>query len=214
MVRTFYRLGWVGVVGGLLAGTAAWSDEDWLPEALTLGGLLALDQKINAEVRRHQTEEGLEIARWISRVGHPLLVGAGAAWAASRSREPARKRKWTQVAQAVATAGAVAETLKLLVGRPRPVDWRNGDHSLGPKLDFDLSFPSGHAAGVFAAATVLGREDPRHRDGYLVGAILVGLSRLYLDRHYASDVWAGALVGIASGKYVQRHGRGLVEIKF
>lgn len=214
MFGTFYRVCLTCLVGGLLSGKVAWPEEDWLPEALTLGGLLAWDHKINAEVRRHRTEEGLTVARWVSRAGHPLLLGAGAAWAAGRAREPGQKRKWSRVAQAVATAGALSEVLKWMVGRPRPADWRNGDHRLGPRLDFDLSFPSGHAAGIFAAATVLGQEDPRHREEYLAGAILVGLSRLYLDRHYASDVFAGALLGIATGKYVRRHGRGLVEIQF
>jgi undecaprenyl-diphosphatase len=74
------------------------------------------------------------------------------------------------------------------------------DESLG------FSFPSGHASMSMAAAVVLGyvlvREGIAPRATLIVGpllAILIGISRMYLDVHWASDVLGGWAVGAAYG---------------
>lgn len=71
------------------------------------------------------------------------------------------------------------------------------------------SFPSGHAATAFAAASVIERHF-----GYrlawptLAAATYVGMSRLHENRHYLSDVVFGAAMGTAIGwTVVGRHGR-------
>ena len=61
------------------------------------------------------------------------------------------------------------------------------------------SFPSGHAATAFAAATAVALVYPRLRVPVLVLAALVALSRVYLGVHYWSDVLVGSLFGIAVG---------------
>lgn len=68
------------------------------------------------------------------------------------------------------------------------------------------SFPSGHTATAFVAAEFLHQE---YKDksawisvgGYTVAA-LIGASRVYNDRHWISDVVAGAGIGILSTKLV------------
>ncbi len=59
----------------------------------------------------------------------------------------------------------------------------------------DFSFPSGHAATAFAAATVLIFFDKKRRWFYYLVAVLISYSRIYLGCHYFLDVIAGALVG-------------------
>jgi membrane-associated phospholipid phosphatase len=83
------------------------------------------------------------------------------------------------------------------------------DHPLqGQSTD---SFPSGHAMGAFAVATVLAEE---HRDRRWVPwaayttAGLIGGSRLSLERHFPSDVIVGALLGHSIGKMVAARQRG------
>lgn len=96
-------------------------------------------------------------------------------------------------------AGLVEYALKHLVGRPRPA---SAGPFLGPEFD---SFPSGHATSVFAVATVLGSFYPRLRWPLYTLAAAIALGRVYLARHYLSDIVAGALVGLVIASLVLRH---------
>ena len=62
------------------------------------------------------------------------------------------------------------------------------------------SFPSGHSAAAFAAASVLERH-LGYRGSWpaIIGAFYVGASRLVDRRHFLSDVMFGAAVGTAAG---------------
>jgi hypothetical protein len=88
----------------------------------------------------------------------------------------------------------MVEPLKFSVGRLRP---DGSDHQ---------SFPSGHTAITFAAATVLERH-LGWRKAVLAYAIAsyVAVSRLHDDRHYLSDVVFGAAVGSIAGRTVVHH---------
>lgn len=92
---------------------------------------------------------------------------------------------------------AIVQALKYTVRRERPDG--SGKNS----------FPSGHAADTFAAATVLQRHfGPKAAiPSYLV-ASYVAMSRLHENRHFMSDVIFGAGVGYMVGHTVTRHGRG------
>ena len=94
-------------------------------------------------------------------------------------------------AQINATTWAYA--LKFAVDRTRP----NGD----PR-----SFPSGHSTATFATAMVL-----QQHYGWKVGvpffaaATYTAVSRLTVNKHWASDVTFGAFVGMASARTVTLH---------
>lgn len=64
------------------------------------------------------------------------------------------------------------------------------------------SFPSGHTATVFMAATMLHKEYGCRSRWYSIGgytvASFVGISRILNNRHWLSDVLAGAGIGILS----------------
>lgn len=89
---------------------------------------------------------------------------------------------------------------KFAVGRARP-DAGEGTQSYDPFEGFDKSFPSSHAARTFAVAAVFADAYPQPIP-FLVytGAALISLSRIYLNEHFASDVFAGAALGFAIGK--------------
>jgi membrane-associated phospholipid phosphatase len=68
------------------------------------------------------------------------------------------------------------------------------------------SFPSGHTATAFAAATFMAKEYGHISKWYSIGAYSVatgvGVMRMMNNRHWVSDVLAGAAVGILSTNVV------------
>ena len=99
----------------------------------------------------------------------------------------------------LSVAGAI-QILKHLIGRPRPRFAHGDELVLGPSLDSGLdSFPSGHAANAFGAATVLAWFFPAVRIPLFLVAGLVAVSRVLRGSHFPTDVWAGAVLGVVIG---------------
>jgi membrane-associated phospholipid phosphatase len=135
--------------------------------------------------------------------GDALETGAGPVWStvfvagmftAGRFSHGSRFRAMTyDMLDAAIVNFGYTGLLKVAVGRERP----NGQDN--------KSFPSGHASNSFALAAVAERHY-----GWKVGvpaylvAGLVGASRLEQDKHYLSDVVAGAALGYIVGRTVVR----------
>ncbi|KKS47973.1 hypothetical protein A3J20_00900 [Candidatus Gottesmanbacteria bacterium RIFCSPLOWO2_02_FULL_42_29] len=62
-----------------------------------------------------------------------------------------------------------------------------------------FSFPSGHAALAFTGAYIMSQARKRWSWLFYVLAFLVAVSRLYLGKHYPSDIIAGSLLGLLIG---------------
>ena len=88
---------------------------------------------------------------------------------------------------ALAPVNLVVEGLKAAVGRTRPDGDRRRRNS---------SFPSSHTANAMALAWMLSRRWPRARWSFFGMAALVAFSRMYLDRHYLTDVLAAVGIGV------------------
>jgi membrane-associated phospholipid phosphatase len=117
--------------------------------------------------------------------------------------------------EAAIVGEATTGLLKRLVGRSRPyvsdgADPRDFAFLKGFGDGDRRSFPSGHTTTAFAVAAAVTDETTIWwpRSTWVVGPIMytgatmVGLSRMYHSRHWASDVALGAMVGIFSGKKV------------
>ena len=60
------------------------------------------------------------------------------------------------------------------------------------------SFPSHHAFRAFSIAIIVGMHFPRSFPYLICTAAIIGFSRIYLSRHYLSDVLAGILLAVGA----------------
>ena len=109
---------------------------------------------------------------------------------------------------AASVAGVTVTALKFAFGRQRPSSGFDADH-----YDLfqpgDASFPSGHTAIAFSVATSLSRDIKGRWDDVALysAASLTGFARMNDNKHWLSDVVAGAAVGIVSGRWATRGNR-------
>jgi membrane-associated phospholipid phosphatase len=103
----------------------------------------------------------------------------------------------------------VNQGIKRLFRRPRPT--LDGDPGLRVRRPLTSSFPSGHASsGAFAATVLTSYDGRRSAPVWWTLASIVGLSRVYVRIHHASDVIAGAVVGRLLGLGAARIARGVL----
>ena len=123
-----------------------------------------------------------------------VAAGLALAWLdGSRGR---RAGVATSIA-ALGTTYVVQRMIKPVFRRKRP--WVDRDVLVVGIRTTDASFPSGHAASSFAAATALATFYPKAAPLTYALATGVALSRVHLGHHFPSDVAAGGLIGVAAG---------------
>jgi membrane-associated phospholipid phosphatase len=120
--------------------------------------------------------------------------------------------------EAVLLGGAITGVTKMIAGRARP--YKDTANSLnfglmrGLKGGTDYqSFPSGHTTAAFAFASIISAETSHWWPGsrwvigpiFYGGAALTGVSRVYNQYHWASDVVTGAAIGTLTGIKVYRY---------
>ena len=96
----------------------------------------------------------------------------------------------------------VVSGLKELVARPRPFLVLTDVFLLAKEKS--MSFPSGHAATSFMAATALAAYFKKYAAVFYSFAAAVAVSRVYMGVHYPSDVLAGAGLGILIGYFLTK----------
>lgn len=156
--------------------------------------LNALDLAVYRRVRSlARTPESVRWVRRYSRLGEH-----GAMWlavgAAGVGTDHGRRVRWLRATGCVGAAYLLSTSIKLAVGRRRPLVEDLPHLMVTPT---GLSFPSSHSTSSFCAAQAFAGLLPR---GPLYGAATaMAVSRLYLGVHYPSDVAAGAALGTAIG---------------
>jgi membrane-associated phospholipid phosphatase len=182
-------------IGHDYARFISWENVDWL--AIGAGAAFAVHPADNS-VRTHVEGGGVATYPGADLYGRqvfqmPLAIGwwiAGASVGSVRGAATGRDLVRAQI-----SAASWTYVMKLATDRTRP----NGD----PR-----SLPSGHAANVFATATVL-----QQHYGWKAGvpayaaAIYTAASRVAADEHWLSDVAFGAAVGLVAGRTVTLHVR-------
>ena len=89
--------------------------------------------------------------------------------------------------------------VKAVIDRTRPDSGDNPKVRVGNSDSHDeTSFPSGHSAGAVAVAEAFVRSYPNHAMAARTAALAVAAVQVPRGTHYAGDVVAGVLIGLAA----------------
>ena len=154
------------------------------------------DRSFNAKLLSHYDTVNTVFApgKYLGNTPEQIALSLGT-YAVGRLRhQPKVAHLGMDLLQAQILTEILVEPIKFATHRMRPDD---SNHQ---------SFPSGHAAVTFAAATVIERHLGWRKSvlGYAI-ASYVAMSRIHDNRHYLSDVIFGAAVGSIAGRTVVHH---------
>ena len=186
-----------------------WEDQTWVGIPLFAAGLIAKSEKTafrqdynnpNTRIRLIKYNFHNEIDNYTQYVPLALTIGLKIGAVEGRSDWP---RFWASSAASAAIMAGLVNGIKYTASEMRPDgSTRN-------------SWPSGHTATAFMAATILHKEYGLTRSKwYSVGAYTLatatGVMRVLNNRHWISDVLSGAGIGILSVEL----GYGLMDLLF
>lgn len=98
----------------------------------------------------------------------------------------------------------ITEALKIVIHRPRPYVVLDLVRKIIPENSDLKSMPSGHAALFFAIAMAVYLYNKKLGIFFFIGAILMGIARVYCGVHWPSDILVGAIIGILSAIIVDK----------
>ncbi len=178
----------------------------WWHGLIAAGGvsaLMLLDRPVQRFAQHNNGTGADHVASVVRHFGQPEVYGtvtAGLLVTGLAIHKPGITRAGGRLMTTLLLAGATASVGKFALGRPRPDESLDLDGFV--PFSGQTSMPSGHSTMAFALATSL--ADEIHRPLATVGlytmATSVAWSRVNDNRHWLSDVAAGALVGITSAK--------------
>ncbi|MBI3595702.1 MAG: phosphatase PAP2 family protein [Nitrospirae bacterium] len=173
-----------------------------LPLVFLEDGLI---RSILKDLRVHPLFKLMHILTWFGR-GWVLAVEAAVLYVIGRwLKQQKLKQAGGRSLIAVAVAGTVVQVVKHLTGRPRPKLVDTGIMNWGPSFASGHdSFPSGHTISAFAMAAVLSAVYPAGQWIWYSLAVFVAFTRIYIDAHFASDVFVGAVLGVLIGVWASR----------
>jgi membrane-associated phospholipid phosphatase len=179
--------------------------------------MFPLDRQLAIAVRDSGLVSNPSLRRAASTIGFlgspgPFIIGGTMYVIGRYANKPRLAHVAVHGTEAIFVGLAVAGAVKTTLGRARPyitADTNPGNFGFlrGFKSDAYQAFPSGHATTAFAVASAVTAESSEWWPGrtWLVGTVLyggatlVGVSRMYEDKHWASDIIMGAAIGIFSG---------------
>jgi undecaprenyl-diphosphatase len=162
----------------------------------------AFDDRVDTWVEQHRNPRLDPIFYGLSSAAdHGLLWIALGALRAARTADPAPALR---LGAAMGIESALTNgPIKACFRRIRPPHQPAGPLPYGMHRPRTSAFPSGHATSAFTAASLLS-AGTRRAPLYFSLAALVASSRVYTRMHHASDVLAGAALGLVFGQVAKR----------
>ena len=203
-----------------------WNGKEWVIAGAFVGveaALMAADEpvqrwSVNLSERNTQVHG---VGQYVTQFGGTyeayVLAGLGAYSFIFKNQKLATTT--LLATQSYITGAAVESVIKFISGRQRPATYTIPNREIEPSFKgpfasptYDVngkklnsSFPSGHTTVAFAAATVFAMEYKNTKIVPILSygaASLIGLSRITENRHWLTDVIAGAALGYFTGKHV------------
>jgi membrane-associated phospholipid phosphatase len=198
--------------GSILIAPVGWSKEQWIRASAIVAGLAILsnqDHHVRSFSQQNRTNTTENMSYYLEKIGNgtPALALLGVSYVSSLVIKNQKLKTTTLSAVESMAVAAVLTTLgKYLVHRERPYSTVDQYQFDGPKLSTrNLSFPSGHTGTAFALATVFAEAYGDSKIAPILAysaATLAGLSRIHDNKHWATDVLGGAILGFLAGKFV------------
>ncbi|MCU0376085.1 MAG: phosphatase PAP2 family protein [Chitinophagaceae bacterium] len=213
----------------MAASPARWKGESWFQfggSVAIIGAIIPMDNVLNVPFENWQQNGAKRFGEAGDVVGGlPFQFGfTGAAWGVGllAKNKPMQHFALDNL-QAQLYTGGITFVIKELFHRARPETGLDGYNWFGPfNGRGNDSFISGHTSLSFATATMVFLHSKKK---WWVGlaaygvATGVGISRMQMQKHWASDVIGGALVGTAVSAFVyrqqqmRRSGKKLTQLK-
>jgi hypothetical protein len=191
----------------------------WLTAGAVAAGTAVMysqDQDVYEWVGKHRTDSSDNVSSAFESMGNAgvLVAGVGLTYLSGKLSDNDKATQTSVMAMEALTVSTVyTYALKFSTHRHRPIEGAQHDVWDGAAMRSEnLSFSSGHSSAAFSVMTVFAHE---YRDIKWVPyaaygtAALTAISRVHDDKHWASDVFFGAAVGVFSARSVlDGHGEG------
>ena len=209
--------------GRIFTAPARLESRDLLPLTALVGAGLTL-YSLDGQIRHAFNGAGSrtldDISTQVEKLGNGGydlgIIGAG--WLTGKVLSDEKLAKTSLLAaESFLAANAVGTVIKATAGRARPYmnDGKSKFRTFSLKSDY-ASCPSGHTVSAFSVASVYAYC---YSNTLAVGAAaytlagLVALQRVYADKHWASDVFFGAALGVSAGRMIAAEGSGLAAAR-
>lgn len=224
IINTDYLTSYFENAWRIVSGPLRYDEDDWTNLAIVAGltGALIIADEALFDFWQEDVRSGFtnDVAEGITELGESknIVIGALGAYALSEALGLEREKAASLLTlESFVLTALMIEGIKYITGRERPNDTDDKYDFNGPSGS-NTSFPSGHSGHTFAVATTIaeiyGEDNPWVPWVAYPAATLTALARVNDEKHWVSDVVAGAAVGYFISKMVTTYNPFLVEHGF
>jgi membrane-associated phospholipid phosphatase len=201
----------INETGNFIKQPANWEAKDWGLLGLTAASsflIMQFDDNVRDEIllnRGNYNSIPVEFGRIWGEPYNTVIISGVNALSGIANRNYLNKKVAFEIIQSALYTGLVTQLLKVTFGRSRPYT-NEGSFNFSPinfSGDDKWAFISGHTSLGFSLSTVLSENSKNEfmKVLYYIPAFLTAYSRVYQDKHWVSDVFLGALLGYAIGRW-------------
>lgn len=211
-----YYYSYTTKVANIITAPFEFNKKQWVLSATIFSSAVAaylIETDINSWILKYQNSTSSTFGNIGYNLAHPsfLVPISTITYSIGYFNKLARvERVGITMFESLFISGATIKGLKMITDRKRPSESKSNSDFDGPSFSLSeksQSFPSGHSALAFATATSIAQEYKDNKAIVLTSytiATSVGLSRLFDNAHWLSDVIIGSAIGHFIAKYTHK----------